>query len=60
MVVYDSTNVITSNMWQADPGQYGSPDDIHSGNGAEFTAMSVREWLLRLDVQTWFIEPGSL
>ena len=38
---------------------HGPPGHIRSDNGAEFTATAVREWLHRLDVQTFFIEPGS-
>ena len=38
---------------------HGPPDHIRSDNGAEFTAIAVRDWLHRLDVQTLFIEPGS-
>lgn len=32
---------------------------IRSDNGAELTAIAVREWLVRVAVQTLFIEPGS-
>ena len=38
---------------------HGPPKYLCSDNGAEFTAIAVREWLARLDVQTLFIEPGS-
>ncbi len=38
---------------------HGPPQYIRSDNGAEFTALAIREWLRRLDVQTLFIEPGS-
>jgi len=34
---------------------HGPPRYIRSDNGAEFTAMAVREWLHRLDVQTLFL-----
>jgi transposase InsO family protein len=37
----------------------GLPKYIRSDNGPEFTARAVRHWLLRLGVQTLFIEPGS-
>ncbi len=39
--------------------QHGPPDHIRSDNGAEFTAIAVREWLGRIGVKTLFIEPGS-
>lgn len=39
--------------------RHGSPDYIRSDNGSEFTAIAVREWLLRVGVKTLFIEPGS-
>ncbi len=38
---------------------YGPPDHIRSDNGAEFTALAVRDWLGRIGVKTLFIEPGS-
>lgn len=38
---------------------HGIPDHIRSDNGPEFVAEIVRGWLLRLGVQTLFIEPGS-
>jgi transposase InsO family protein len=37
----------------------GVPQYIRSDNGPEFTALKVREWLERVEVQTLFIEPGS-
>lgn len=37
----------------------GTPDHIRSDNGPEFAARAVREWLVRVDVKTLFIEPGS-
>jgi transposase InsO family protein len=37
----------------------GTPEYIRSDNGPEFTAKAVREWLLRVNVRTLFIEPGS-
>jgi putative transposase len=37
----------------------GVPEHIRSDNGAEFTALAVREWLKKLDVKPLFIEPGS-
>ena len=39
--------------------RHGPPDHIRSDNGAEFTAIAVREWLGRIGVKTLFIEPGS-
>jgi transposase InsO family protein len=38
---------------------HGPPDHIRSDNGAEFTALAVRDWLGRIGVKTLFIEPGS-
>jgi len=37
----------------------GVPEYIRSDNGAEFTAIAVREWLSTVGVRTLFIEPGS-
>ena len=37
----------------------GTPEFIRSDNGAEFTAIAVREWLARLGVTTLYIAPGS-
>jgi|TARA_B100000315_G_scaffold180318_1_gene169118 transposase InsO family protein len=39
--------------------EYGVPEHIRSDNGAEFTAIAVREWLSAAKVRTLFIEPGS-
>jgi putative transposase len=39
--------------------KHGSPEHIRSGNGPEFMAKIVRQWLKRLGVQTLLIEPGS-
>ncbi len=39
--------------------QRGTPEFIRSDNGAEFTAIAVREWLARLGVKTLYIAPGS-
>lgn len=39
--------------------RHGAPEHIRSDNGSEFTAKVVRQWLMRLGVQTLFIEPGS-
>ena len=39
--------------------QRGAPEYIRSGNGAEFTAQAVRDWLGRIGVKTLYIEPGS-
>ncbi len=38
---------------------HGVPKFIRSDNGAEFTAIAVRDWLERLNVKTAYIEPGS-
>ena len=35
------------------------PDHIRSDNGAEFTAIAVREWLGKMEVKPTYIEPGS-
>jgi len=42
-------------------GRRGVPDHIRSdnGNGSEFTAKRVREWLERVGLKTLSIEPGS-
>jgi putative transposase len=37
----------------------GTPVYLRSDNGPEFTATAVRNWPMRLDVQTLFIEPRS-
>ena len=37
----------------------GVPEHIRSDNGAEFTAIAVREWLAAARVRTLFIESGS-
>ena len=37
----------------------GMPDFIRSDNGAEFTAIMLRDWLAKLKVNTAFITPGS-
>jgi len=37
----------------------GTPAYIRSDNGPEFIARDLREWLLRVGVNTLFIEPGS-
>jgi putative transposase len=37
----------------------GTPAHIRSDNGPEFIAKALRGWLLRVDVNTLFIEPGS-
>lgn len=39
--------------------EHGVPEHIRSDNGAEFTAIAVREWLAAAGVRTLFIEPGS-
>ena len=38
---------------------HGPPVHIRSDNGAEFTAIAVRDWLGRIGVKTLYIEPGS-
>jgi putative transposase len=37
----------------------GVPDHIRSGNGPEFIARAVREWIVAVGAKTAFIEPGS-
>ena len=37
----------------------GAPEHIRSDNGAEFSAIAVREWLSAARIRTLFIEPGS-
>ena len=39
--------------------KHGVPKHIRSDNGPEFVARAVRSWLLRLGVETLFIERGS-
>ena len=39
---------------------HGAPAYVRSNNGPEFTSKFVRLWLANLQVQTLFIEPGSL
>ena len=39
--------------------RHGPPMHIRSDNGAEFTAIAVRDWLARIGVKTLYIEPGS-
>ena len=39
--------------------EHGVPEHIRSDNGAEFTAIAVREWLAAAKVRTLSIEPGS-
>jgi transposase InsO family protein len=39
--------------------RHGTPDYSRSDNGAEFTAIAVREWLGKIGVKTLYIEPGS-
>ena len=39
--------------------RHGIPGHIRSDNGPEFVAKAVRAWLVRLEVGTLFIEPGS-
>ena len=38
---------------------HGMPDHIRSDNGAEFTALAVRDWLEKMEVKPTYIEPGS-
>lgn len=38
---------------------HGMPDHIRSDNGAEFTAIAVRDWLEKMEVKPTYIEPGS-
>jgi len=37
----------------------GVPDHVRSDNGSEFTATAVREWLSKVGMKTFYIEPGS-
>ena len=37
----------------------GIPEHIRSGNGPEFTAKAIREWLGGVGAKTLYIEPGS-
>lgn len=37
----------------------GCPEYLRSDNGSEFRAKAIREWLMRLEVITAYIEPGS-
>ena len=37
----------------------GVPGHIHSDNGPEFIAKSVREWIVAVGARTAYIEPGS-
>lgn len=37
----------------------GQPKFIRSDNGPEFIAIQLRDWLLKLEVKTLYIEPGS-
>ena len=37
----------------------GVPEHIRSGNGPEFTARAIREWLGAVGARTLYIEPGS-
>jgi len=39
--------------------QHGPPEHIHSDNGSEFTAITVREWFETVKVQTLFSTPSS-
>ncbi len=39
--------------------KHGIPKHIRSDNGPEFVAKAVWDWLSRLEVGTFFIEPGS-
>ena len=38
---------------------HGTPENIRSDNGPEFTAKAVRRWLGKIGVRTMYIEPGS-
>ena len=37
----------------------GTPDYIHSDNGPEFIALTLRQWIADVGTQTAYIEPGS-
>ena len=38
---------------------HGPPEHIGSDNGPEFVATALRDWLERIGVKTFYIEPGS-
>ncbi len=38
----------------------GVPKYLRRGNGPEFTSSRVRQWLQKMEVNTLFMEPGSL
>lgn len=54
---------ITARDVLADPdrlvAQRGAPEFIRSGNGPEFIADAVKDWIARKGFKTCFIEPGS-
>jgi transposase InsO family protein len=37
----------------------GVPEAIRSDNGPEFVAAAIQEWLQRLQIEAWYIAPGS-
>jgi putative transposase len=37
----------------------GVPRHIRSDNGPEFIAQAIQRWLAQIDVEAWYIEPGS-
>jgi putative transposase len=39
--------------------KHGLPKNIRSDNGPEFIAKKLKQWLLKLEVQPLYIEPGS-
>ena len=45
--------------WTALFVQHGSPAYLRSDKGSEFTTKAVQQWLTRVGVQTFIIEPGS-
>lgn len=40
--------------------EHGRPEHIRSGNGPEFVAKQLRQWLETTGTKTLYIEPGSL
>ena len=38
---------------------HGPPEHIGSDNGPEFVATALRDWLERIGVKTFYIEPGA-
>ena len=49
-MLYCLTNLFTQN---------GPSEHIRSDNGPEFVAINVRDWLGKVGVNTFYIEPGN-